>query len=800
MSADADSSCAWASPDDPTRTNRRPAAELPLDLARPLPEEIGRYKIVRLLGEGGMGIVYQAEQDLPNRMVAVKVLKSGLTGPDLLWRFEHEFQALGRLKHAGIAQIYEAGTAASGSGLQPYFAMELIHGQPLLRYAEIHHLNTRQRLEIMVRICEAVQHAHQSGIIHRDLKPGNILVEESGQPKILDFGVARFTDSDAQATRQTDLGQLVGTLAYMSPEQVLADPLALDTRSDVYALGVILYELLAGRLPYKIGRQLAEAVEAIREEDPAPLSSISRLYRGDIETIVGKALEKDRARRYSSAAEMAADIQRYLKDEPITARPPSATYQLQKFARRHRTLVAGVAAVFAVLVAGMVVSTWEAARARRAEATATAISEFLQKDVLAQASASTQARPDTKPDPDLKVRTALDRAAAQISGKFAGQPLVEASIRQTIGNTYVQLGLFPQARPQLERVLDLRLRLLGREHSETISAMASLAYLLYQECKYGEAEQLYTKVISASRRKLGDENPDTLDRENDFALLCREQGKYAEAERLFTEFVKVKRRILGDDHPDTLTGMHDLASVYLLQGKFELAESIYTKILGSKRRVLGADHPDTLNTMNDLALLYRERGRYSEAEGLFTNVVAASRRVWGAEHPNTLVNEHNLALTYLSQGKFTQAEPLLMEILAARRRVSGELHPETIRVLVLLGQLRLTQKRYAESEGLLRSAVTDFANSSADSWRRYDTQAMLGASLMGQKKYGEAETMLVSGYEGMLKRQASIPAASRSKLQRIGNWIVQLYEDWGMPGKAAEWRAKLKVASPAVRE
>jgi len=356
-----------------------------------IPSSIGQYRILRPIGEGGMGAVYEAEQQAPHRVVALKVIKAGLATSDLLRRFEQEANALGRLQHPGIAQIFEAGTADSGSGPQPYFAMELIRGESLLRYAELHHLNTRQRLDLMARISEAVHHAHQRGIIHRDLKPSNILVDQTGQPKILDFGVARVTDSDAQATRQTDLGKLVGTLAYMSPEQVLADPLELDTRSDVYTLGVILYELLADRRPYTISGKLHEAMQTIREEDPAPLGSISRRYRGDIQTIVGKALEKEKGRRYGSAAALASDIRHYLADEPIAAQPASAGYQLKKFARRHKALVTSAAIVFTVLSGGIVASTREAARARQAEQTTQAVNDFLQNDLLAQASADVQA-------------------------------------------------------------------------------------------------------------------------------------------------------------------------------------------------------------------------------------------------------------------------------------------------------------------------------------------------------------------------------------------------------------------------
>jgi serine/threonine protein kinase/tetratricopeptide (TPR) repeat protein len=333
-------------------------AEANADRRHSSPVSIGRYRILRLIGEGGMGAVYEAEQDKPRRIVALKVIKSTWASPSLLRRFEQEAQALGRLQHPGIAQIYEAGAAEGASGLQPYFAMEYItNGRPLTQYAEVSRLTTRQRMEMMAEVCDAVHHAHQRGIIHRDLKPGNILVDEHGHPKILDFGVALVTDSDAQATRQTDVGQLVGTLAYMSPEQAVADLLELDTRSDVYALGVIFYELLAGRLPYNISSaKLHDALQTIRNSEPAPLSSIQRNFRGDIETIAAKALEKDKDRRYPSAADLAEDIRRHLTNQPIMARPPSASYQLQKFYRRHKAGVIGTAAALVLAASSTVVT------------------------------------------------------------------------------------------------------------------------------------------------------------------------------------------------------------------------------------------------------------------------------------------------------------------------------------------------------------------------------------------------------------------------------------------------------------
>jgi tetratricopeptide (TPR) repeat protein/predicted Ser/Thr protein kinase len=805
------------------------AASAQPDDLRWLPKTIGRYTILRLLGEGGMGAVYEAEQEHPRRRVALKVIKPGLAGPELLHRFERESQALGRLQHPGIAQIYEAGTANTAFGVQPFFAMEFIDGSTLLDYANANTLKTRPRLKLMAQVAEAVHHAHQRGIIHRDLKPRNILVTTTGQPKILDFGVARATDADAHATRQTDVGQLIGTLAYMSPEQVLADPLELDTRSDVYALGVILYQLLAGHLPYNVDRKLHEAVQAIRDEEPTRLGSINRLYRGDIETIVAKALEKDKARRYASASDLAADIWRNLDDEAIIARPASAMYQLQKLARRHKAFVTGVAAVFVVLVAGIVASAWQATRATRAErsavlardravhaeektrverdrataaehtatterdralsaeqaatsernravsaearavhdrnvalvekrradteaATAKAITDFLQGDVLAQASVSAQARPDTKADPDLKVRTALDRAAARIAGKFDAQPVVEASVRQTIGNTYKALGLYPEAQRQFELTLELQDRALGTDHPERLSTVNNLAEVYWNEGKYAEAKPLFEATLEARRRVMGEAHRDTLTTMNDLAALHGSQGRYAEAEPLYTKALEGMRRVLGADHPDTLGTMNNLAMLYRTRGKLAQAEPLYAAALDGRRRVLGEEHPDTLSTMNNLAVLYWTQGKVAQAESLFMRALEGMRRVLGDAHPETLRSMSNMATVYQLQGKPAQAEPLYTTILEVQRRVLGESHPDTL---------------------------TSMSN--------------LALTYMSQRKYAEAEPLLLSAYQGMLQRQATTPVESRPALKEAGLRIVQLYQNWSKPEKAAEWMAKLAV-------
>jgi len=813
------------------------------------PAAIGRYRIVRLLGEGGMGAVYEAEQEEPRRVVAVKMIKLGLATPDQLRRFRQESQALARLQHPGIAQIYESSTADTGFGPQPYFAMEFIRGLPLNKHAEEHRLNTRQRLGLMVKVCEAVQHAHQRGLIHRDLKPGNILVDETGQPKVLDFGVARLTQADTtesgallsvQTSIHTSLGQLVGTLAYMSPEQVLGDPLEVDTRSDVYSLGVILYELMAGRLPYQVNdRRLPDAVQTIREEEPPGLSTINRIYRGDIETIVRKALEKDKTRRYVSAADLGADIQRYLSDVPITARPPSTSYQLKKFARRHRGLMASIAAVFVVLMAGIAVAASMAVRARQAESEARAVSDFLQDDLLAQAGASAQAA-NSSPDQHIEVRTVLDRAAARIPGKFRNQPLVEASIRQTIGNTYQDLGLFPAAEQQGELALAIRRRILKKDDPDTLASMNRLAVVYRLEGKYAKAEPLRQEFLEFRRRELGDLHPDTLNAMNNLALLYRyegklalaeplyvkavdgfgrlkvvdtrsvgamsnlgqlyrDEGKYAQAEQLFDEALAAAPRVYGNEAPPTTIIMSNLAELYLDEGKSAQAESLGRKVHELDSRALGADHPYTLMDTGNTARVYQYEGKYREAEAALMRVLETQRRVVGADRPETLTTMSLLGTVKFDEGDYTEAEQLFTRALEGDRQVLGNEHPRTLSSLVWLGRTRLRQRRYDLAESGFREALNTYQRTRPEAWERYDAQSLLGQSLAGERKYGEAEPFLISGYQGLIERRDKIPAISRPDVASAGDQIVRLYEDWPKPGKAREWRIKLMGDLPAPK-
>ncbi|MHC5114694.1 MAG: serine/threonine protein kinase, partial [Planctomycetota bacterium] len=462
---------------------------------------VGGYEVLDILGEGGMGMVYRARQAHPERCVALKVVRPGLVGERTLRRFELEADVLGRLQHPGIACIYDAGAADTRLGRQPYFAMELVEGETITDYVRAHDLPTRARLELMARVCDAVHHAHQNGVIHRDLKPANILVDAGGQPKILDFGVARITDSDSAITTiRTDMPQLVGTLQYMSPEQCAGDGTALDTRSDVYSLGVICWQILTDELPYPV-RDVAmpEAIRAIREDEPRRLSTISRVFRGDIETIIGKALHKDRDRRYQAASALAADIRRYLRDEPIVARPPSNVYQLSKFARRHKALVGGITATFVVLVIGIVATAIQARRAQaEADKRASTISLLISMP-LAQ---------DVRFVANPKLAALLEDIAVTVVPDL--EPMVARDVLDRIGVLYYYGGRYDRCEPHFRRQLELNREHLGAGHTLTLRSVGLLASALLQQGKFDEADAELREALAPWGWEAGprDDRPD----------------------------------------------------------------------------------------------------------------------------------------------------------------------------------------------------------------------------------------------------------------------------------------------------
>lgn len=673
---------------------------------RPPDVRIGPYTLVEKLGEGGMGTVWVAEQTKPvRRRVALKVIKAGMDSQQILQRFEAERQALAMMGHPNIATVLDAGTSEAGL---PFFVMELVKGVPITKYCDDVKASIPQRLRLFLAVCHAIQHAHQKGVLHRDIKPANVLVSTDDVepvPKVIDFGVAKALHQRlTERPMYTEVGQLVGTLEYMSPEQAELVTWDIDTRSDVYALGVLLYVLLAGSTPLDAGTlrsaPLSETLRLIREVDPekpsmrlaragellpglaAARSSdparLGRELRGELDWIVMKALEKDRARRYDSASALARDVERHLQHEPVEACPPTRRYRLGKFLRRHRVEAGAAAAGLVLLVAAVAVSTWQAVRATRAERTAAAVSGFLQNDLLGQADLANQPGEGAGRDPDVKVRTLLERAARSIEGKFPDEPLTEAAIRLTIGKAYWALGRYPDGQSQLERAAALHAQHLGADHPVTLGSKSSLAYLYGAQGRFELAEPLSEEVVRGRTARLGSDHPDTLVSKNNLAQVYRSQKKLQQAEPLYLEVVRADTATLGADHRETLRARTNLAALYRDQGRFDEAERVYQEVVRVQTSKLGVDHPDTLVAKNGLAAAYRGLGRREDAEALFREVVEARTATLGADHPDTLTTRNNLALVYLAEKRYELAEPLFREVVEASRLRLGPTHPDTL--------------------------------------------------------------------------------------------------------------------------
>lgn len=708
-----------------------------------LPPIAEGYEVLEEIFRGGQGIVYKAYQRATNRTVALKVLLEGaLATSRQRRRFDREIELVANLNHPDIVVVHDSGVTADG---RHYFSMEYVEGRPLTEYADAHELGTRDRLRLMIEICQAVQHAHQKGVIHRDLKPANILVTEDGQPKILDFGVARLTDSDIQATTiRTDVGQLVGTVPYMSPEQVAGDPSQIDVRSDVYALGVIAYELLAGRLPHDFENKMVyEAARMIREDDPTPLSAVNRVFRGDVQTIITKALEKETARRYESAAALAADIQRYLDDEPIIAHRPSAVYQMRKFARRNRPLVYGLVGVFVALVLGLVAATWFALAATRARDDSEAVTTALE-DMLFAINPAELGR-------EVLVKDLLEEGSEICEG-LSDKPLIEAHLRRTIAIAFLTIGEYTRAEPHLARALEIRRRVLSDEHEETLTIMIDLGALEWALGRYHKSQELFREAVDISRRTHGEDHEQTMLIMTNLAAVYKALDRFQEAESLCRRVLQTERRVLGDDHRRTLTTATNLASLHLKMDRLDAAESLLTETLEIRRRVFGENHLANLTTMANLAQVYRRQHRYDEAEALLQQVLDASRRALASDHPDTLVRANQLGVLYHRQGRYDEAEALLLQTVERSRAKRGAEHADTLNAINNLADLYTDLQRYDEAEALLDEALAIRRRvMGEDHSSTLTTMNSLGAVCLGQTRYEEAETLFQAVLEGRLR-------------------------------------------------
>jgi len=688
--------------------------------ASPVLGNIGDYEVLCEVSRGGQGIVYRARQPGTNREIAIKRLHAGVFAtPAARRRFDREVETAAALNHPNIVTAYGLDIVDG----EPVFAMEWIDGKPVTKWAAAvrQEPNARKRMAaMMAKVCQAVQHAHLRGVIHRDLKPSNILVDGNDQPHVLDFGLAKSMNAlgqgDATLT-QTD--QFLGTPAYASPEHLRSAADGLDTRSDVYALGVILYEMLSGAFPYDVSGPLPDVLRAVEHDLPRRLSTVASGVPRELEVVVQKALGKEPERRYQSAQAFGEDLERFVRGEPVEAHPPSTMYQLRTLVRRHRTMAVSVGVIVLVLAGSAITATAQALalkeqrdRAVRAEEVAAderdeaerqkqiaqAVNAFLNEDLLASVSPERHGR-------DVTVMEVLELAGKRMGTRFESSPLVEAAIAMTLGSAFQKLGETDAAAKHFERAVAIYTATSGATATETIEAERALAVNLIEQEAFDEAEERLTMLLDLTTNELGEDHVQTGHTRVAIGQLRLAQGRFAEADTFITEGLDVLARALDPDDRDVLAARFELARVKMQRGMYRDAQARFQAVLADQQRVLGPNHPDALSTSTELAGAYLRSEQNELALQILEQTRDVTRETFGADHPSTLLAMNNLASANKMLGNVAQAEPIFVELLSICRAQSFREFKTCTSCLNNLARLYDAQQRYDESEPLYLEAL-----------------------------------------------------------------------------------------------